>query len=66
MRKVTPANHWVFACGDGSSTINVTNCYYNDVAAGETTGVNDVRRMMEDVRGDVYDLQGRDLEWEDF
>ncbi len=26
---------------------------------GETTGVNDVRSKMEDVRGTVYDLQGR-------
>ena len=29
------------------------------VIDGETTGVNDVRSKKEDVRGDIYDLQGR-------
>ena len=29
------------------------------IGFGETTGVNEVRGQMEDVRGEYYDLQGR-------
>ena len=32
------------------------------VIDGEATGVNDVRSKMEDVRGDIYDLQGRKVQ----
>ncbi len=32
------------------------------VIDGETMGVNDVRSKMEDVRGDIYDLQGRKVQ----
>jgi hypothetical protein len=32
------------------------------VIEGEATGVNDVRSKMEDVRGDIYDLQGRKVQ----
>lgn len=32
------------------------------VIDGETTGVNDVRSKMKDVRGDIYDLQGRKVQ----
>jgi len=32
------------------------------VIDGETTGVNDVRSKKDDVRGDVYDLQGRKVQ----
>ena len=33
--------------------------FLNFVFDGETTGINDVRSKMADVRGDFYDLQGR-------
>ena len=32
------------------------------VIEGETTGIDDVRNKMEDVRGDVYDLMGRKVQ----
>jgi hypothetical protein len=32
------------------------------VFEGETTGIDEVRSKMEDVRGDVYDLMGRKVQ----
>ena len=63
--KATPTTIAAHRCwlaipkGSGQSAQSASSLVFNIIEEGNTTGVNDVRSKMEDVRGEYYNLAGQ-------
>lgn len=63
--KATPTTIAAHRCwlaipkGSGQSAQSASSLVFNTIEEGNTTGVNDVRSKMEDVRGEYYNLAGQ-------